>query len=167
MGHRLPLLIALAVAGDACGVPETPVASASERVPAVALETLSGERTEVARLAGGRVALVSLWATWCDACVREMDALNRLDSKTASGREAVVIAVDVGEERGKVAEFAHQRGLRYAQLVDRDFAFADALGQRRVPATLVVDRRGRIVYRGDALDAKSLDALRDAVAAAP
>jgi thiol-disulfide isomerase/thioredoxin len=167
MGHRLPLLIAVVVVAGACGVPETPVASAPELVPAVALETLAGDHTEVARLAGGRVALVSLWATWCVACAREMDALNRLEAKTASGRDAVVIAVDVGEERGKVAEFARRWGLRYAQLVDRDFAFADALGQRRVPATLVVDRRGRIVYRGDALDAKSLDALRDAVAAPP
>ena len=137
-------------------------------MPSVALETLAGGRTEVARLAGGRVALVSLWATWCEACGKEMDALNRLDAKTAAGRDAVVIGVAVGEEPGTVAEFTRKRGLRYAQLVDQDFAFADALGgQRRVPTTLVVDRHGRIVFRGDALDARSLEALRQAVAAGP
>jgi peroxiredoxin len=96
-----------------------------------------------------------------------MDALNRLDAKTAAGRDAVVIGVDVGEEPEKVAEFARQRGLRYAQLVDEDFAFADALGQRRVPSTLVVDRHGQIVFRGDTLDGRSLEALRQAIAAAP
>ena len=105
---------------------------------------------------------VSLWATWCDACEKEMDALNRLDART--GADAVVIGVAVGEEREKVADFTRRRGLRYVQLVDQDFAFADALGQRRVPATLVVDRQGRIVFRGEALDAASLDALRRAVA---
>jgi peroxiredoxin len=166
MGHRIPILISIAIgaAAGACGTPEAPVSSAPQLVPAVTLKTLAGEPTELTRLARGRVALVSLWATWCEACIREMDALNRLDAKTASGPEAVVIGIDVGEEPGKVAEFSRRRGLRYAQLVDADFAFADALGQRRVPATLVIDRRGRIVFRGDALDGRSLDALRHAVA---
>ena len=118
----------------------------------------------VSALAEGRVALVSLWATWCDACDREMDALNRLHESTAPGGDAVVIGVAVGEERAKVAAFTQRRGLRYAQLVDEHFAFADALGQRRLPATLVVDRHGRIVYRGEALDARGLDALRRAIA---
>ena len=169
MGHRLPILIALVLAAGACGTTETPRApsSAPAAVPTVALSTLAGDHTELARLANGRVALVSLWATWCESCAREMDALNRLDAKTAAGRDAVVIGVDVGEEPGRVAEFARQRGLRYAQLVDEDFAFADALGQRRVPSTLVVDRHGNIVFRGDALDGRSLEALRQAIAAAP
>jgi peroxiredoxin len=169
MGHRLPILIALVLAAGACGATETPRASSpsSATVPTVALSTLAGARTELARLADGRVALVSLWATWCESCAREMDALNRLHAQTAAGRDAVVIGVDVGEEPEKVAEFARQRGLRYAQLVDEDFAFADALGQRRVPSTLVIDRHGRIVFRGDALDGRSLEALRQAIAAAP
>lgn len=172
MGHRLSFLIGLAVASAACAPP--PVASmpaplaptpSQAVVPSVALVTLAGDRTEVARFAEGRVALVSLWATWCEACGKEMDALNRLDAKTAAGREVVVIGVAVGEEPGTVAEFTRRRGLRYAQLIDEDFAFADALGgQRRVPTTLVIDRHGRIVFRGDALDALSLDALRRAVA---
>jgi peroxiredoxin len=178
MGHRHALLIPLAaaalVSAIGCAAPQplaAPQAPATReaaapgaRVPAVALATLAGERTELARLAGGRVALVSLWATWCEACGKEMDALNRLAATTAAGRDAVVIGVDVGEEPGTVAEFTRRRGLRYAQLVDVDFAFADALGQRRVPTTLVVDRHGRIVFRGDALDAGSLDALRQAIA---
>jgi thiol-disulfide isomerase/thioredoxin len=178
MGNRLSLLIARALLGAAifgCGgaaveggaspPPVTTSARAPESpatVPAVALTTLAGERVDVARVAAGRVALVSLWATWCEACEREMDALNRLEAK--SGNAAVVIGVAVGEERAKVAAFAQRRGLRYVQLIDPDFAFADAIGQRRIPATLVVDREGKIVYRGDALDAASLDALKRAVA---
>jgi len=169
MGHRLPFLVVLVLAAGACGTPETPRASSSSpvQVPAVSLSTLAGDHTELGRLADGRVALVSLWATWCESCGKEMDALNRLDATTAAGRDAVVIGIDVGEEPGKVAEFALRRGLRYAQLVDEDFAFADALGQRRVPSTLVVDRHGSIVFRGDALDGRSLEALRQAIAAGP
>lgn len=168
MGHRLSILtaVALAAGGSACGSTAGAVQAprtADAPVPSVPLHDLSGAETDVARLAGGRVALVSMWATWCEACQKEMDALNRLDASTAAGHDALVVGIDVGEDPETVVSFAKRRGLRYAQLLDPDFVFADALGQRRVPATLVVDRHGRIVFRGDALDAASLEALRNAV----
>jgi thiol-disulfide isomerase/thioredoxin len=166
MGNRVSFLIALVLGTVACGVapPGAPsgAPAASPPLPSVTVATLSGDPVDVQRVARGRVALVSFWATWCEACLKEMDALNRLDAKT--GADAVVIGIAVGEEREKVAEFAQRRGLRYVQLVDPDFAFADALGQRRLPATLVVNRQGRIVFRGEALDGGSLDALRRAIA---
>ncbi len=74
--------------------------------------------------------------------------------------DAIVVGVAVGETREIVAEFTSRRGIGYDQLVDEDFRLADALGQRRVPATLVVDRAGRIVFRGGALDAAGLAAFR-------
>jgi hypothetical protein len=75
--------------------------------------------------------------------------------------------VAVGEARETVAAFARSRGLGYARWVDQDFHFADALGERRIPATLVVDRAGRIVYRGGSLDAPAIAAFRRALAATP
>ena len=72
----------------------------------------------------------------------------------------LVVGVDVGEPRAKVDAFVRRRGLRYTQVLDEDFRLADALGQRDVPATLVIDRNGKIVYRGDALDRASLVAFR-------
>lgn len=170
MRHRLSILIPLALAASSCAASTRsastgPAAPAATTVPAIELATLDGGRADVARVAGGRVALVTIWATWCDSCQKEMDALNRLHATTAQGQDAVVIGVDVGEEPGAVAAFARSHGLRYAQLVDTEFAFADALGQRHVPATLVVDRQGRIVFRGDALDERSLEALRQAIGA--
>jgi thiol-disulfide isomerase/thioredoxin len=157
--QRLSLLIfvfALALLVG-CGPPAAPPAPLPSVLPGVAVQTLAGDAVTVGQAAGGRAALVTLWATWCEACLRESDALNRL-----AGTGAQVIGVAVGEDRAKVAAFARLRGMRYAQLVDEGFAFADAVGQRRVPATLVIDGRGRIVYRGDALDAAALDALRSA-----
>ena len=169
MRYRLSLLIALSVALAAAGCTTAPAAgppsSAPAELPVVSLATLAGDRTDVERLAEGRVALVSFWATWCESCQREMEALNRLHAATAESRDAVVIGVDVGEEPEAVAEFARRRGLRYAQLVDERFELADAVGQRRVPCTLVLDRGGRIVFRGEALDARALEALRRAIAA--
>jgi peroxiredoxin len=110
----------------------------------------------------GRPALVTFWATWCDACRTEMPALTKLDG-WAREHGAVVVGVAVGEPEAKVTEFVAAKKLAYPQLVDEDFHVADALGERRVPATLVVDHTGRVVYRGGALDERARDAFEAAI----
>jgi len=175
MRARLALLAFSVVAG--CGAGATPEAAAPTKasaalpaatqaplpLPASRVSTLAGEKTDLGRVTEGKVALVSLWATWCEACQKEFEALNRLSDGAAKRSDAMVVGVAVGETAASVEAFRRERGLRYTQLVDEDFSFADALGQRRVPATLVVDRQGRIVYRGDVLDGQGLGAFRSAL----
>jgi peroxiredoxin len=160
MRGRAALLLAL-VAG--CGAAPGPAAPAATTLTGRGVVTLAGERADLSSLTAGRVALVSLWATWCDACTREIDALNRLSARTADRKDALVVGVAVGESTASVEAFRRQHGMTYLQLVDPDFSLADALAQRRVPATLIVDRTGRVVFRGDALDGASLAAFRVAL----
>ncbi len=131
-------------------------------LPATSVETLDGGATDLAGFLRGRPALVSLWATWCDTCIEEAPALNRLDTEARKNGDAVVVGIAVGENAEKVRTFTTERRLAYAQLLDPEFRFADTLGERQVPATLVVDRAGHIVFRGRALDAESLAAFRQA-----
>ena len=166
MRNRLSLLIALAAAPQAGCVASAPFARtthAAAGLPSTRVTTLDGSATELRAILRGRVALVSLWATWCDACRSEIEALKRLQEQAGSRGDAIVVGVAVGERRETVATFARERRLAYTQLVDEDFGFADALGEPRVPATLVVDRDGHIVFRGGALDAAGLAAFRSAL----
>jgi peroxiredoxin len=164
MRLRVSLLIGYVCA--ACSAP-APAGGAKSAAPAplpdATLQSLDGTPTPLASFLHGRAALVSFWATWCDACYAEMDSLNRLSAKAGSLSDAVVLGVAIGEDHEKVRAFAEARGLTYPLLVDPDFALADSLGERRVPATLVVDHDGRIAFRGGALDAASLSAFRKAV----
>jgi thiol-disulfide isomerase/thioredoxin len=167
MRHGLPLLIALAATpGVACAPPARPETPAATSLPLTPLVTLDGTATDLRTVLHGRVAVVSFWATWCDACVTEIDALKRLEAQAGARVDAVVVSVAVGEQRETVAAFARRVGLPYAQLVDESFLLADALGQERVPATLVINRSGRIVFRGGALDPAGLAAFRSALDAA-
>ena len=138
------------------------VAGEGTALPGVRLHDLGGRDVRLEEAAAGKPALVSFWATWCDACLAEMDALNRLDERARAGG-GIVIGVAVGEARAKAADFARQHGLRYTQLVDEKLELADALGQKRLPATLVLDRQGRVVFTGAALDEKALAAFRGAL----
>jgi peroxiredoxin len=136
-----------------------PAAASLPRVPLVALD---GQATRLDLLAAGKPALVTFWATWCDACAAELGALNRLHARATAGG-ALVIGVDVGEPRDKAVAFVREHGLEYAQLVDEKMELADALGQKRLPATIVLDRQGRVVFVGGALDEKALSAFRGAM----
>jgi hypothetical protein len=70
--------------------------------------------------------------------------------------------VAVGEKVGAIGDFA-ARGLTYPQFADEEFTLADALGQRRIPATVVLDGAQRVVYAGEALDGRARDALARAL----
>jgi peroxiredoxin len=151
--------VVLVSAGCAATRPAAEVASRGPlRLPTVQLQTLEGRATGLAAALDGRVALVALWATWCKGCTSELDALTRL-SERASALGAAVIGVAVGETRQAVSEFVSRRRLGYPQLVDEQFRLAEAIGQDRIPTTLVLDRQGRIIYMGGALDEQALAAL--------
>src|SRR5437763_1503538 len=128
----------LASCATAPAVPPPRVAS----LPQLELTTLEGQPAGLQQALGGRVALVALWATWCDGCAAEFEALGRLHDR-AGPRGAVVVAVAVGQPRDVVARFVAQHKLRYLQLVDEKFRLSQAIGDEHVPTTLVIDRTGR------------------------
>lgn len=173
MRARLFPLILSALLAQACSsapppapalasiAPQAPPA-AQPRLPDVPVIDLDRATKSVEGVRKGRVALLTFWATWCEACQKEFAALNRLDEKT-TGEKAVVIGVAVGEPSAKVRGFVADHGLRYAQLVDEEFHLTDAMGQKRLPATVIVGRSGEVVYRGGMLDAEALAAFREAL----
>jgi peroxiredoxin len=94
--------------------------------------------------------------------VRELPELERL-SRAAAPCGAAVVGVAVGEKPASIAAYARARALTYPQLTDEPFTLADALGQRRIPATMVFDRAGRVVFTGDAVDARATSAFVSAL----
>jgi len=128
----------------------------------IAVRDEGGRGTTLRSALGGKPALVSLWAPWCAPCVREQPALERL-ARAAQACGGAVVAVAVGEAPETVASFARSRGLTFRQLADDRFTLADALGRRRIPALMVLDRAGRVVFSGEALDANATAALANAI----
>ncbi len=143
----------------------SPSASATHlgmALPPAALVNAAGQAATIEGSRAGRPTLITFWATWCQACHEEFDALNRLET-AAQKEHALVIGVAVGEPLQDVNTFAAKRGLTYAQLVDEEFVLADALGQRELPATIVLDREGHVVFIGRALDERAIRAFRAAM----
>ena len=159
------------VAAGCAQAPATPVGRAGAPAAPSDFRTVNvrGLRGEVAPLSAvleRRPTLVSFWAPWCEPCLREQPELEKL-SHAAQACGGAVVGVAVGEAPDGIAAFARRKGLTFPQFTDENFTLADAIGQRRIPATMVFDDAQRVIFTGEALDAKAATALKTLLLSRP
>lgn len=108
--------------------------------PAVAGVTLDGRPVSLAQWRG-RPVLVHFWATWCPVCRLEQGSIQDI----ARGHAIITVATQSGDA-AKVRAWLRDQGLRMPVLLDEDGSMATAWGARGVPASFIVDGRGRIRF---------------------
>ena len=155
--------------GSARAVSHVVVHEAGERqaLPALTGTTLEGEPFDVADLRG-RVVVLSLWGSWCGPCREEAPALERAQQRYAD-QGVQVVGVNVRDSPQAAREFVDEMGLSFPSIDDqrgRAVLALRAFVQGSPPATLVVDREGRVAAQAfSALDDDDLTALLDPVVA--
>jgi peroxiredoxin len=122
---------------------------AESRLPTFALESLDGERIDLAQLRSG-AALVHLFATWCEPCRAELTALQQLHARLHDG-SVTLVGVDVGEVDSRVRRFFAQQPVSFPILLDRDCAVSKAWRVSVLPTTFLLDRNlvPRFVAEGE------------------
>jgi len=119
----------------------------------------------------GKVVLLDVWTFGCWNCYRSFPWLKGLE-RELGGEPFQVVGIhspefehekDPQRVRDKIAEF----GLRHPVMMDNDFAYWRALGNRYWPAFYLVDKSGRIrhvlvgeIHAGDARAETIATALR-------
>jgi thiol-disulfide isomerase/thioredoxin len=96
----------------------------------------------------GKVVLLNVWATWCEPCREEMPALDRLQAKLG-GERFQVVALSVDQQGAPIArKFYSEVGIKALPLyIDPTAKAAFVLDAPGLPATLLVDRKGREIGR--------------------
>jgi thiol-disulfide isomerase/thioredoxin len=127
--------------------PETlPPAKIPDRLPAFALDNLTGVSTPVSTWTG-KALVINFWATWCAPCRREIPLLKSL-AESWSGRDVTVIGIAI-DNREKVAEFAEQFKIAYPLLIGEEAGLKVAgefgMDSPAFPFTVFTDRRGEVV----------------------
>ncbi len=88
--------------------------------------------------------ILIFWTTWCPYCREQLKQLNeRLPELTKKGIE--ILAIDVGEPRNKVENFAKSHSLNLQILLDEDNTVSDAYELMGVPTYFVIDLSGQVV----------------------
>jgi peroxiredoxin len=138
----LALLLACAVGSAAAAV------QLSTSAPDFTLRSVAGANLRLQEQRG-QVVLVNFWATWCGPCRQEMPHLNRIyDKYRASG--FVLLGVNIDDDPRAAADLAAKLGLRFPVLLDTDKKVSRAYDMSAMPATLLIDRDGRVrhIHRG-------------------
>lgn len=93
----------------------------------------------------GTVVLVNFWATWCGPCKQEMPHLNRLYGKYRSSG-FTLLGVNVDEDPKLAMSLATKMGLQFPLLFDADKTVSKLYDLNSMPATVLIDRDGRVRY---------------------
>lgn len=99
----------------------------------------------------GRVVVLDFWTFDCWNCYRSFPWLKRLEASFAD-RDVRFLGVHSPEfahehDRQRVEAKVKAFGLEHPVMMDNDFAYWTAMGNRAWPAFYLVDRRGKVRYR--------------------
>lgn len=82
----------------------------AKKVHDIELQGLDGRAVRLSP-APGKVLLVNLWATWCDACRVELPSLERLHAAMSDSIQLVAVPTD-SADRGKVQRYLEKFSIR-------------------------------------------------------
>ncbi len=143
----------------------TTVVFSQNDVPDVSLTTLEGGTTTLQEISkDGNVKIVSLWATWCVPCLKELDAINDVYEDWIDETNVELIAVSVDDSRTvkRVKPLINGKAWDYTILLDTNNDLKRALGASTVPLTLII-KDGKIVYRHSGYNPGAEDELYEKV----
>jgi len=141
-------LATLSASGDGRAVPDILFLDNPTALPLQDFEIESGASIDLSSFRG-KVTLVNLWATWCAPCRDELTALDRLQERLGGADfEVVAIALDDGGGSSAIRTYFDSAQIHSLGIyVDPDLALLRALQVQGLPASLLLDRNGRIVAR--------------------
>jgi len=116
--------------------------TSGDLAPNFTVETLDGKIVSLSDYRG-KTVLLNFWATWCPPCRSEMPDLEQL-YRERKGQGFVVLAVDLQEPKGPVADFVDRFGLTFPILMDASGEVAERYNIQVLPSTFFIDKEGRI-----------------------
>ncbi|MBT3560669.1 MAG: TlpA family protein disulfide reductase [Flavobacteriaceae bacterium] len=118
-------------------------------LPNINLKTFEGDKVNVADLTSNdKIAILSLWATWCVPCIKELDAINELydEWKTQVDFEVYAISVDDSRSINRAKALVNGKGWEHNILLDTNHNLKRSLGASAIPVTIIV-RNNKILYQ--------------------
>ena len=136
--------------------------SSNKVFPKVKVKDLSGNELNTSDLANGdKSFIVSLWATWCAPCKKELSAMaGKYEAWTKeSDVKVYAISQDGARSAGRVKPYVEGTNWPFEVLIDSDGAITEALGVTSIPHSLIVDKDGNILYEHSGYEAGDEDEL--------
>ncbi|WP_342617953.1 TlpA disulfide reductase family protein [Rhodoferax sp. GW822-FHT02A01] len=92
----------------------------------------------------GKPLLINVWASWCGPCRMEMGSLERLAWQTQS-RQFAVIGISTDDSEAAAKAYLRSANATLNHYIDRALEMENMLGANRLPLTVLVDAKGRVL----------------------
>ena len=92
-------------------------------LPDINLKTFEGDKVNIADLTSNdKIAILSLWATWCVPCIKELDAINELYDQWKAEVDFEVYAISVDDSRSinRAKALVNGKGWNHNILLDKN-----------------------------------------------
>lgn len=111
------------------------------------IDIATNQKSSLAQMINGKIAIVDFWASWCGPCRQEIkDHLIDLYDKYAS-KGVVVLGVDISDRPEKHLEAVAELGIKYPQLRCDDSRPAEIYGITGIPHIMLISPDGTIIAR--------------------
>jgi len=140
-------------------------AFSQDNLPKVDVKTIDGETISIQDATNkDNIVIVSLWATWCVPCIKELDAKSDVydEWQEETGVELIAVSVDDSRTVKRVKTLINGKGWDYQVLLDTNNDLKRALGASTVPLTLVI-KDNKIVLRHSGYSPGSEDELYEKI----
>lgn len=96
----------------------------------------------------GQVVLVNFWASWCAPCTKELPVLADLHRRH-EGEGFQVVAISLDQSPPEALAVRQQLELPFTIVADPKGIGAARFGVETLPASLLFDHTGRLLWRRD------------------
>ncbi len=120
-------------------------AAIGERLPQEMLRGLNGPTLALAAFRG-RPLIINVWASWCGPCRQEMASLERLAWRN-EGRDFAIIGISTDDDAQQALALLQATHATISHFIDVRQQMEGVLGASRIPVTVLVDARGRLLAR--------------------
>ena len=128
----------------------------SKMAPEFKLNNIRGGITQLSDFKG-KIVLINFWATWCAACIEEMESMQNLyNNLKKHDVEIVAISIDRWNEE-RIVEFADKKNLSFHILRDPDQKVRKQYYIMGLPTSYIIDGDGNI--RGYVSGARNWDSM--------
>lgn len=152
MKKLVAALAALTIIATTAAITNACAGAREEATPApeFSLQDLQGNSLSLSSYKG-KVLVLNFWATWCPPCRREIpDFIEAYKNLKDKGLEILGVSVD-DLSAAALRDWTQKAGMNYPVALATAKIIADYQPGKFIPATIVIDRRGRIRYRQSSL----------------